>query len=121
MKMSNDLISRSDLLKALEEKVCPEKYGEKCNAFDVINGVLQVLEEQSIVNDVITVAEQLENCPSYATFHYDKEEGTLYEVEAEVRASIVDGVKIQIKPSVDSWVDPGMGDTLTIKDLCGWN
>lgn len=58
--MSDDLISRSALLKALEEKVYPEKYGEKCNALDVINGVLQVIGELPTAYDVDKVVERLE-------------------------------------------------------------
>lgn len=57
--MSNDLISRSTLLKTLEEKVYPEKYGEKCNALDVINGVLQVIGGQPTAYDVDKVVERL--------------------------------------------------------------
>lgn len=63
--MNNDLISRSVLLKALEEKVYPEKYGEKCNALDVINGVLQVIGEQPTAYDEDKVVKQLEENAKY--------------------------------------------------------
>lgn len=43
------------------------------------------------------IVEQLEKCKDYITFRYDKENGILYEVEADVRARIGDGIEIKIK------------------------
>ena len=43
------------------------------------------------------IVEQLEKCEDYTTFRYDKENGMLYEVEADVWARIGDGIKIKIR------------------------
>lgn len=37
--MSNDLISRSRLIETLKEKAYPERFGERCNALDIIYAV----------------------------------------------------------------------------------
>ena len=51
------------------------------------------------VNDEPTaeIVEQLENCGDTKTFMYSKEEGILYEVEADVWARIKDGTETEIK------------------------
>lgn len=57
---NGDLISRKALLKSLEGKVYPEKFGERCNALDVINAVLQVIAEQTAIFDLENVIEKLQ-------------------------------------------------------------
>ena len=40
------MIDEKKLIEDLKEKIAPERFGERCNAMDVINGVLQVISEQ---------------------------------------------------------------------------
>ena len=40
------MIDEKKLIEDLKEKIYPERFGERCNAMDVINGVLQVISEQ---------------------------------------------------------------------------
>lgn len=40
------MINEKKLIEDLKEKIAPERFGERCNAMDVINGVLQVIDEQ---------------------------------------------------------------------------
>lgn len=56
----NDLISRKELLKAIKEKIYPEKFGVRVNALDVIGAFLQVIDEMPIAYNVNSVIERLE-------------------------------------------------------------
>ena len=58
-EMNDDLISKSALLKKIKDKVYPEKFGERCNALDVIYAVLQVIEEQPIAFNTSKVLEEI--------------------------------------------------------------
>ena len=58
---------------------------------------LMLIDSQPTVYDMNKVIEQLENCEDYTTFRYSKEEGILYEVEADVWAIIKDGTETEIK------------------------
>ena len=40
------MIDEKKLIEDLKAKIYPEKFGERCNAMDVISGVLQVISEQ---------------------------------------------------------------------------
>lgn len=40
------MIDEKKLIEDLKAKIYPERFGERCNAMDVINGVLQVISEQ---------------------------------------------------------------------------
>lgn len=43
------IIDAESLRKHLQEKVYPEKYGERCNPLDVINGMLQVIDDEPTI------------------------------------------------------------------------
>lgn len=40
------MIDEKKLIEDLKAKIYPERFGERCNAMDVISGVLQVISEQ---------------------------------------------------------------------------
>ena len=45
------MIDEKKLIEEIREKIIPEKFGERCNALDVIYAVLQVIEEQPKVGE----------------------------------------------------------------------
>ena len=45
-KKVEQVIDEKRLIEDLKSKIYPEKFGERCNAIDVISGVLQVIDEQ---------------------------------------------------------------------------
>lgn len=47
------MIDEKKLIEEIREKIIPEKFGERCNALDVIYAVLQVIEEQPKVGEWI--------------------------------------------------------------------
>ena len=49
------MIDEKKLIENIREKISPEKFGERCNALDVIYGVLQVIDEQPKVGEWISV------------------------------------------------------------------
>ena len=67
------MIDEKKLIAEIREKIIPEKFGERCNALDVIYAVLRVIDEQPKVGEWIPVEERLpENakhrgafCPKY--------------------------------------------------------
>lgn len=85
----SDLISRSTLLEELKEKVYPEKFGERCNALDVIYAVLQVINEQPVSYDVDKVVEQLEDLD----IHFDNDYSSSNNEPMYLKEEVLDVVK----------------------------
>ena len=54
------MIDEKKLIEDLKAKIYPERFGERCNAMDVISGVLQVISEQP-KTDWIPCEERLPN------------------------------------------------------------
>lgn len=78
------LIDADFLLKCI--KVTPQ--------FDCVGDILKMYIENFPTDKVV---EKLENCNESTTFRYNKNEGVLYEVEADVWARIKDGTEVEIK------------------------
>ena len=57
------MIDEKKLKKELREKIYPEKFGERCNALDVIYAILQLIDEQPKVNEWIPCSERLPEVP----------------------------------------------------------
>ena len=53
------MIDEKKLIAEIREKIIPEKFGEQCNALDVIYAVLRVIDEQPKVGEWIPVEERL--------------------------------------------------------------
>ena len=53
------MIDEKKLKKELREKICPEKFGERCNSLDVIYALLQLIDEQPKVTEWIPCSERL--------------------------------------------------------------
>lgn len=53
------MIDEKKLIAEIREKIIPEKFGERCNALDVIYAVLRVIDEQPKVGEWIPVEERL--------------------------------------------------------------
>ena len=56
------MIDEKKLIEDLKAKIYPERFGERCNAMDVISGVLQVIFEQPKIDwipceDVLSMSE----------------------------------------------------------------
>lgn len=47
------MIDEKKLIAEIREKIIPEKFGERCNALDVIYAVLRVIDEQPKVGEWI--------------------------------------------------------------------
>ena len=53
------MIDEMKLIENLKQKIAPERFGERCNAMDVISGVLQVIDEQPQADKWIPCSERL--------------------------------------------------------------
>lgn len=53
------MIDEKKLIAEIREKIIPEKFGERCNALDVIYAVLRVIDEQPKVGEWIPCSERL--------------------------------------------------------------
>lgn len=53
------MIDEKKLIAEIREKIIPEKFGERCNALDVIYAVLRVIDEQPKVAEWIPCSERL--------------------------------------------------------------
>ena len=53
------MIDEKKLKKELREKICPEKFGERCNSLEVIYAILQLIDEQLKVGEWIPCSERL--------------------------------------------------------------
>lgn len=53
------MIDEKKLIAEIREKIIPEKFGERCNALDVIYAVLRVIDEQPKVAEWIPCWERL--------------------------------------------------------------
>lgn len=99
--MSNDLISRSALLKEINNFSIRITGSANAMAIAIMEetkkSIVKMIDEQPTAYDnMCKIMEQLENCVDSTTFMYDKETGILYEVEADVWARIADGTEVEI-------------------------
>lgn len=99
--MDNDLISRSALLKKINNFSMRINGSANAMAIAIMEetkkSIVKMIDEQPTAYDNIgKVMKQLENCEDSTTFMYDKETGVLYEVEADVWARIADGTEVEI-------------------------
>lgn len=53
------MIDEKKLIAEIREKIIPEKFGERCNALDVIYAVLRVIDEQPKVGEWISIDDRL--------------------------------------------------------------
>lgn len=53
------MIDEKKLIEDIKEKLYPEKFGERCNALDVINAFMQVIDEQPKIGEWIPCSERM--------------------------------------------------------------
>lgn len=68
------MIDEKKLIAEIREKIYPEKFGERCNSLDVIYAILQLIDEQTKVDEWIPCSEKLpEKYGDYLIAWYHKE------------------------------------------------
>ena len=79
----------------IKQSVTNEMFKAELNSpvFNTLECVIADIDSQPTAE----IVKKLEECADSTTFRYDKESGTLYEVEADVWARIKDGTETEIK------------------------
>ena len=92
--MNGDLISREKVLGIIAPRLNSAKIGSL--EYQRLYSILEEIRRIPVSNDLDEIIEQLDKCSVDTVFQYNKKEGVLYEVEADVWASLEDGVKIRM-------------------------
>lgn len=99
------MIDEKKLKKELREKICPEKFGERCNSLDVIYAILQLIDEQPKVNEWIPCSERLPDEGKEVLISYDYDSFDIEMTPKRYLGVMIGCYKDSEWWSSDKWID----------------